>query len=259
MRDQHRWKDRIELSLDNRHIFFLFFACAVVLCLVFALGIVVGRKIEAPGGLKKPTDPLAMLDQLSGMENVEEQLSYHEALTKGKKDNINSKLVQAPEAAHELATSANPSAVEDKKTTTATTLVPTSMPAKNSGLAAVQKETKTHAAVETKKAELIEKKSEKKDDKVALAAKAESESSAPKTTGNYTLQLSSFQDRKEAEQFIEKIRSAGFKPVVVASNIPGRGIWFRVRAGSFKSWEDAVAAKNRFEQTQKIIAYVAKN
>ena len=41
------YKDKIEVSLDGRQIFYLFFGGAVVACLVFVLGVMVGRRLEA--------------------------------------------------------------------------------------------------------------------------------------------------------------------------------------------------------------------
>jgi cell division septation protein DedD len=46
MREMHKWKDKIELSLDNRQIFFLFFGLSVVGCFVFALGVMTGRRVD---------------------------------------------------------------------------------------------------------------------------------------------------------------------------------------------------------------------
>ena len=40
-------KDKVEFSLDNRQIFFLFFGLSVVGCFVFAMGVMVGKR----GGL----------------------------------------------------------------------------------------------------------------------------------------------------------------------------------------------------------------
>ena len=47
LRDMERWKDRVELSLDNRQVFFLFFGSAVAACLIFALGVMVGKRLES--------------------------------------------------------------------------------------------------------------------------------------------------------------------------------------------------------------------
>ena len=47
--DTDLYKDKIEVSLDGRQIFYLFFGGAVVACLVFVLGVMVGRRLEARG------------------------------------------------------------------------------------------------------------------------------------------------------------------------------------------------------------------
>jgi cell division septation protein DedD len=46
MREMHKWKDKLELSLDNRQIFFGFFGLSVVGCFVFAMGVMVGRRVD---------------------------------------------------------------------------------------------------------------------------------------------------------------------------------------------------------------------
>ena len=57
---------------------------------------------------------------------------------------------------------------------------------------------------------------------------------------------------------MHKIQSAGYKPFLVASEIPGKGVFFRVRVGDYGSRQAAVDAKSEFERKQRIIAYVAK-
>jgi cell division septation protein DedD len=79
-----------------------------------------------------------------------------------------------------------------------------------------------------------------------------------KKTSRYTLQLSAFQDRSEAEDFAKKIAGSGYKPSIVAADIPGRGIWYRVRVGEFPSAQAALDAKKTFERKQHLIAYVTK-
>ena len=50
LRDAERFKDKIEVSLDSRQIFFLFFGGAVVASLVFVLGVMVGKRLESTVG-----------------------------------------------------------------------------------------------------------------------------------------------------------------------------------------------------------------
>ncbi len=66
--------------LDGRQIFFLFVGCAVAACLIFALGVFVGRRVEQRAAAQvkaAPTDPLAVLDEIA---NAEEALTFHRAV-----------------------------------------------------------------------------------------------------------------------------------------------------------------------------------
>src|SRR6185436_17767746 len=67
MSETERWKDRVEMSLDGRQIFFLFFGSAVAACLIFVAGVLVGKRMEQRAlGAATPVaeDPLTELDRL---------------------------------------------------------------------------------------------------------------------------------------------------------------------------------------------------
>ena len=68
-------------GLDGRQIFFLFVGSAVFACLVFAIGVFVGRRIErgaaAQAAQQSASDPLAILDEIA---NAEESLTFHRTL-----------------------------------------------------------------------------------------------------------------------------------------------------------------------------------
>ena len=49
-----RWREKIEVKLDNRQVFFLFFGSAVVACMLFVLGVMVGKRIESRGQADAP-------------------------------------------------------------------------------------------------------------------------------------------------------------------------------------------------------------
>lgn len=67
-------------ALDGRQIFFLFVGSAVAACLIFALGVAVGRRVEQRALAREkaaPADPLAVLDEIA---NAEEALTFHRAV-----------------------------------------------------------------------------------------------------------------------------------------------------------------------------------
>src|SRR5262249_51542528 len=74
----------------------------------------------------------------------------------------------------------------------------------------------------------------------------------------FTLQISSFQDKSEADALVAKLAAAGYKPYVILSEVEGKGTFFRVRIGEYRSKSDASDAKEAFERQQRIIAYVTK-
>ena len=67
--------------LDGRQIFFLFIGSALCACLIFAAGVLCGRRVErravAAAQITAVTDPLAVLDEIA---NAEEALTFHRAL-----------------------------------------------------------------------------------------------------------------------------------------------------------------------------------
>src|SRR4051812_40073777 len=67
--------------LDGRQIFFLFIGSALCACLIFAAGVVCGRRVERravdAAQTTLVTDPLAVLDEIA---NAEEALTFHRAL-----------------------------------------------------------------------------------------------------------------------------------------------------------------------------------
>src|SRR5262249_6609224 len=77
VRDAERFKDKIEVSLDSRQVFFIFFGGAVIACLVFVLGVMVGKRLESRervahrAATSAQVDPLAALDELGADEQAE--------------------------------------------------------------------------------------------------------------------------------------------------------------------------------------------
>jgi DedD protein len=55
----------------------------------------------------------------------------------------------------------------------------------------------------------------------------------------YTIQVSSHQERQAAEDDVKRMKQNGFAAFIVASELPGKGKWFRVRLGSFTSRDAA--------------------
>ncbi len=55
----------------------------------------------------------------------------------------------------------------------------------------------------------------------------------------YTIQISSHQEKQAAEDEVKRMKQNGFAAFIVASELPGKGKWFRVRLGSFTNRDAA--------------------
>ena len=222
-----RWREKIEVKLDNRQVFFLFFGSAVVACMLFVLGVMVGKRIESRGQADAPVlqDPLAALDRAHqpppGVAAPDPQLTFPSTLglggapkTKTSAHALSSLPKVAPKAppAPKVATAPKPIAL-------AKPMVPAPKP---------------------------------------IAAAKPAPAVAPpvdpaKTKGKYTLQLGTFATSADADAVVQKYPGA----FVIAADVPGKGMVYRVRLGNYGSYKDVVAAKDSFEKQHSTIALIA--
>jgi septal ring-binding cell division protein DamX len=235
-------KEKIEVSLDGRQVFYLLGGATVLLALVFALGVVIGRRVEARLHHSVPAevgqDPLAALDQLEA-RGKSQALLFPETLS-GDREVI---------AAVDEKLEAKP---EEPKAETAVAPVsppaPTPPPAPAAGTAAAPVAVPVPAA-EPEPVPTPEKKKQ-------TVAPVKKDKAA--TGGKFTLQLSSFQERGEAEQYAQRLKESGFLPYIAEAKVAGKGTFYRVRVGKYPTFQDAVEGKAAFEKKQKTIAYVTR-
>jgi DedD protein len=276
VRDLDRWKDKVELSLDGRQIFFLFFGSAVAACLIFVVGVLIGKRLEARALAMEPPpveDPLAALDQLGDADDAA-GLTYHKALTQHRAERApaSEKPAVAEKPASEKPASEKPASEKPASEKPAVAEKPASeKPAQP--MAAPAKLPAAPPADDASDANAEAAMSLPKPPSIAVAAKPAAAPVAAKPlppgkpqvvaqktppVGHFTLQLSAFPERAQADDFARKIQGAGYRPYVVASEIPGKGTFYRVRVGDYLTKEAASSAKSDFERKQHTIAYVAK-
>ena len=222
-----RWREKIEVKLDNRQVFFLFFGSAVVACMLFVLGVMVGKRIESRGQADAPVlqDPLAALDRAHqpppGVAAPDPQLTFASTLGGGPKlkgsgahtlTSLPKVLPKAPVLA-KVAPAPKP-------------IVASKPPAVPKAIAAAK------PALDVKPAPTVD---------------------PAKSKGKYTLQLTTFTTSADAESFVQKYPGA----FVIAADVPGKGMVYRVRLGNYGSYKDAAAAKESFEKQHSMIALIA--
>jgi cell division protein FtsN len=239
----HKWKDKVELSLDNRQIFFLFFGLSVVGCFVFALGVMVGRRVSFD-----PAGEVAALSQdslslLEGKGEQEAELTFKDGLKEPATEGV-------PETRDP---NAPPAAIADADAEEAAADEPEAEPTQAEAQAQAQakKDNADEALASAPK-----KKETKDAKKKATAEKAD----PPATTSVgqvYTLQMKAFSKKEEADKFAAGLEANGHDVRVESQEVKGR-LWHRVRVGSFPNWSEGLKAKEDFESTEKIIAYVVR-
>jgi len=282
LQDVERWKDKIEVRLDNKQVFFLFFGSALVACLLFVLGVVVGKRLESRGRAQAPEieDPLALLDRISADPGAnDEGLTFPNALIRGGQAPAPAqpapkhlgKKKEAPRKRQEATRpspsqqGADPSSEAVAMTTESTTESTTDAREKardvvaggnsagtrnsNSQQKSVAPETVGSPPVEAKQVEKPPLQANPK----TQAAPNETAERAP-VTGGFSLQIASFKTPSEAQALAQTYSEVG--AFVVASELPGKGTWYRVRFGAYPSNTEAMAAKRRFERKHKKIVYL---
>jgi len=78
----------------------------------------------------------------------------------------------------------------------------------------------------------------------------------PGSAGGFVIQVASFKSQDDADGFVTELRKRGHKAFRQAANVPDRGIWHRVRIGSFKTKYSAERYKKKLEKTERTIALV---
>jgi cell division septation protein DedD len=74
--------------------------------------------------------------------------------------------------------------------------------------------------------------------------------------GGYQLQASSFRSGQEAASFAMALRQRGHHAYTEAAEVTGRGTWYRVRIGPFKSKREATLYRSEFEARERLVPLV---
>lgn len=305
MRDAHRMKEKLDVSLDNRQIVSLLIAGIIVMGAVFVLGVVVGKKLAGNAQAASAPDLLSALDAnaqaLQQARDTEPPLTFQDELTKKTVSETSPSkpgtvTVAIPPPAPKPKPAEPPAAAEPKPSEEAPAQTAeqagTPSPTDDDYAPAPAPAAATAKAPEPKAAE-PKPAAPKAEPKPAEAKVAESKpaphagkvESAPVPTrtttpqgglkeaiaratqkpteavpgGAFTLQISAFQNRPEAERFAAKLRDRGYAPYIVPAEVPHKGTWYRVRMGSFPSKDAAARYLADFKRETQIDAFVAGN
>ncbi|MCA2980153.1 MAG: SPOR domain-containing protein [Myxococcaceae bacterium] len=261
MRDSHRLKEKYELSLDSRQIVTLTVSSIVVLGGVFVLGVVVGKKLaNETQKLTQPQDILSTVDRkteaLALAEKQPAPLTFQEELTRKPADVP----VEPPKPPA-------PKPAEVKRPESAAEPEAAPSPSGREAVAAAEPKPEPRPPPEgeprlpeTPRAEPVTTRTNDAGAlKEAFGKIARQEPVAPTTDGAWTVQLSAYQDKAEADRFAAGLRDKGYAPFIVEAQVPGKGVWYRVRLGRFASKEAASSYLGDFKRETSISGIVTSN
>jgi cell division septation protein DedD len=72
----------------------------------------------------------------------------------------------------------------------------------------------------------------------------------------YTVQTASYQERAQAEDEVKRLKKRGFAAFIVSSELPGKGVWHRVRLGSFSNKAAAEKLQRTIHEKERILTIV---
>ena len=259
--------ERWDVSLDHRQLFFILFGTAAVACMVFVMGIYVGKRLEARASVG--TSCGASIDDLDKIPDDPVTFTFHKVLVrKVKNPNLPPEVY---EMAHFGETgSAKGSVASGFGLDQGSGLDRAASPDKGSGMATGDSRQGTGRARGLAANGLVRHKGRRFGmgaaarvrthgaQGPAVQSRHNAAAKVRTTKRRFTLQVSSFRSRKEAGAMIHKLEIKGFKPYLMTSYIPKRGMWYRVRVGAFGSWGTAMGAKKRFEKEWRMTAYVTR-
>ena len=256
-------KDKVDFSLDNRQIFFLFFGLSVVGCFVFAMGVMVGKRGELHEMQEvAQADSIVLLDDEPLVADA--GFSFKDGLQRPATDGLPATRDPAVAPRDEETVKAERDAAlgskSQKKSGSSKKLpaIPAPTPpaaAKNVPAlgGAVEPAATMPAAPVAAVPSMVEKPAQ---DSVLAAVKGDAEPAGPKVSKKgWTLQMKAFSAQEDADKLAEKLRRNGHEVRVESAEANGR-MWHRVRMGKFDNWDAALAAKQAFEKNESVIAYV---
>jgi cell division septation protein DedD len=246
MRDEHRFREKIELSLENRHVRAIAFGAMLFLGAAFSVGVLVGKRLASRAAVPAALDDLEALDArtLPGHGRPSAPPAGRGEATRpgtGTAGTASSGTPPAHPGRPEVTRpgTGNGAPRGDSPVTSDTAGVrdsvaspvplppadpPPSPPAPAARPAPVRTipapPSTTSVAPGPRTAQVT-------------APQTGALPPPPLDVGKFTVQVGATQDRVEARQMVVLASKGGLRPYVAEARLAGRGLWYRVRLGAF--------------------------
>lgn len=238
MRDK-RTESRYEFKLNIKEIALFVIGSIGVISLFFIIGIWIGKSLNEDPGERLNIDYVTESDMPEDDSAGEEDVAKKDDTSYDFQDSLNGKgiIPLNDDSKIKVVKTRSSEAEKSKKVKEAID----NFSVKKSS--AADKSKKKSAAVKPKKPEKPKK-------KAAVAKKK----------GKYTVQIASLKSDKAALKLKSKLQKKGYDDAYfVATNIKGKGVWYRVRVGNYSTMEKAKKAVKSLEKSVRMKGMVVKD
>lgn len=179
----------------------------------FLLGYYVGRTQNAPGGNEQMLPPLP--DVVSKNLPKPEEFTFYKTLTEKENKTVSIE-IKPKQPASEMKAEKKQEEAKPKE--------------------AKPKENENQQVVSKPREGKAEQKLVAQTSALRAAPAQQKKETSPKQTAaklRYVLQVSSYQEKSPADEEVKRLKQNGFAAHLIASDLSGKGKWYRVRVGSF--------------------------
>jgi cell division septation protein DedD len=241
MRDEHRFREKIELSLENRHVRAIAFAALLFLGGAFSLGVLVGKRLASRAAVPAALDDLEALDTRAARpppppgspspapgHGRASQSPATPGRAEATRPGLGSGSRTEPSASDlervrdSVASPVPLPPPAEPVAPPATPVVPSAIPppARATPVRIAAPPSTTSVAPGPGTAHVT-------------APQTGALPPPPLDTGKFTVQVGATQDRVEAREMVARFSKGGLRPYVAEARLAGRGLWYRVRLGAF--------------------------
>ena len=249
MRDEHRFREKIELSLEGRHVRAIAFAAVLFLGAAFSLGVLVGKRLASRAAVPAPLDDLAALDAESAPLKVPGSRGSTSASTRpgtgettrpgtGESTRPGTSTPARGGAGGGLDTARVRESVASPVPLPPPAPDPTERPSPGPATPARDPASGPAPARPAVVRTIPAPPSATPVPPGARTAQVTPPQTGalpapPPDPGKFTVQVGATQDRMEAREMVARASKGGLRPYVMEARLAGRGLWYRVRVGAF--------------------------
>lgn len=250
MRDVERLKERAEITLEGGQITAAVTSALVLLAVVFAIGVLVGKRLAAAAPPAAPVGDLAALDEQQKREASAPKLAAAAIVPNKPTEPAAEPPAKPAEDADVPEQGKPPEELPAAKPSTTAKAAP-AKPAEPAPLKLA-----SAAPPPPKHEPEHELRHEPEHEREPEPRREPHFGAPPKELGEFTVQVGASQDKTEAARLEQRAKAAGLKAYVLEAHLGAKGTWYRVRVGAFHDKDSAGRYRHDVERELRTAAVV---